>query len=211
MDQQRKRIITAAIGIPVLLLLVWLGGWWLGIAVGILAILGGIEYYRMLQKMHLQTFAFWLLLGCAYIALGFLAFFGTKALSGTLWLLLIIWSTDTAAYEFGRRFGRTPLASQLSPNKTVEGALAGVAGGLIVGLLYGLIFMKEAGFGAALLIPLLISIIGQIGDLLESKFKRMAGVKDSANIFPGHGGVLDRFDSILLAAPFMYVFLLIMQ
>ena len=124
--------------------------------------------------------------------------------------MLIVWATDIAAYEVGRRIGRTKLAPTISPNKTVEGFIAGLLGGLLIGLIYGLCFMKT-GFVASLLIPLFISLLGQLGDLLESKVKRLAGVKDSGRIFPGHGGVLDRFDSLLLTSPFMYLLLLIIR
>lgn len=208
--EQRKRIITAAICIPLFLLMIYFGGLWLGIPLILLGILGIIEYYRMLKVINPQALLLWMILGLAYIVLGFLAFFGTKIQGATLWLLLIIWSTDIAAYEIGRRFGRTPLAPSLSPNKTIEGSIAGLVAGLIIGMLYGLIFMK-AGFWSSLLIPLVISAIGQVGDLLESKVKRMAGVKDSGSIFPGHGGVLDRFDSLMLAAPFMYFFMVLIR
>lgn len=209
MTEQRKRIITAAIGIPLFLLLVYLGGWWLGIALIACGVIAAIEYWQLLQRIKPSSFFIWLLVGMAYLVLGLLAFFGTKTLGGTLWLLILVWTTDTAAYEFGRRFGRTKLAPTISPNKTVEGAIAGLVGAMIIGVLYGIIFMKVS-FAAAILISLAISALGQAGDLLESKFKRLAGVKDSGNIFPGHGGILDRFDSLLLASPFMYFFLLIM-
>ena len=208
--EQRKRVITAVIGIPIFLLLVYLGGWWLGVLTLLLGIVGFAEYYQLVQRMHPASAPVWLLLGFGYIALGLLSFFGTRVLGGTLWLLLIVWATDIAAYEVGRRIGRTKLAPTISPNKTVEGFIAGLLGGLLIGLIYGLCFMK-AGFVASLLIPLFISLLGQLGDLLESKVKRLAGVKDSGRLFPGHGGVLDRFDSLLLTSPFMYLLLLIIR
>lgn len=207
---EKKRIITAVICIPIFLLLVCLGGWWLGALLIILGLIGAAEYYQLVQRMHSAATPLWLLLGLGYIALGLLSFFGVRLWGGALWLLLIVWATDIAAYELGRRFGRTKLAPTISPHKTVEGLLAGLLGGLVVGLIYGLAVMK-AGFIASLLIPLVISLLGQLGDLLESKVKRLAVVKDSGNIFPGHGGVLDRFDSLLLSAPFMYLLLLIIR
>lgn len=207
-QDQSKRLITAAIAIPVVLLLIYLGGWWLGGLLLLLTVIGCLEYYRLIERIEPKKFLYWLIIGCAYIIFGFLCFYGTRSLGGVLWLLLIVWSNDTAAFEVGIRIGRTPLAPAISPKKTVEGAVAGVIGGFIIGFIYGICFMK-IGVIASLLIPILISIVAQAGDLVESKIKRMAGVKDSGNFFPGHGGVLDRTDSVLLASPFMYFILLL--
>jgi|WetSurMetagenome_2_1015567.scaffolds.fasta_scaffold399922_2 phosphatidate cytidylyltransferase len=206
--EQRKRIITAAVCIPLFLLLIYLGGWWLGTLLLILGVIGCWEYAQLAQKAGFQHHLAGLLLGWGYIALGFASLYGTRVLEGTMWLLLIIWSTDTAAYEIGRRYGKTPLAPSVSPNKTQEGTWAGLAAGMAIGLIWGLTVIKT-GVIPSLLASCFISALGQAGDLLESKVKRMAGVKDSGNLFPGHGGVLDRFDSILLTAPFMYVILLL--
>jgi len=119
-----------------------------------------------------------------------------------LFAFAVIWGTDTGAYFIGSASGRTPLAPRLSPHKTVEGAV----GGLLVGTLAGILA------GTALKLPLLWSLgtglaasfTGQLGDLFESLLKRIAGVKDSGAFLPGHGGVLDRFDSALLALPVVY-------
>lgn len=203
----KQRVITAAVGIPLLLLFVWLGGWWLGVVLAVLAGIACFEYQKMAKSMSGIDQLPVLLAGFLYIILGFAAFYGVRTLNCTLWQLIVIWSTDTAAYFVGRKFGRTKLAPKTSPNKTVEGALGGLLAGTILGCLYAIIF-RQLFFGAALLISAAVSVIGQLGDLVESKIKRIAGVKDSGNIFPGHGGVLDRFDSILLSSMFMYVFLL---
>jgi phosphatidate cytidylyltransferase len=208
--QQRQRVITAAVCIPLFLLLIYLGGWWLGTLMLILTGIGGWEFYRLLERIKPQTFLFWMLLGCGYIALGFACFYGIRVEQGVLWLLLIVWTNDTAAYEVGRRIGKTRLAPSVSPNKTWEGAIAGVIGALIIGFIYGVAFMK-VGVGAALLIPVFMAVLADIGDLLESKIKRLARVKDSGSVFPGHGGVLDRFDSLLLTAPFMYFLLFLIS
>lgn len=202
---------TAVIGIPVLLLLLWLGGWWLGSAIAALAVIGGWEYARLVRAMGRRNAAAWYAAGYLYIAVCFFCFFMTRRLGGmpgALWLLLIIWSTDSAAYEFGRRIGKHKLAPAVSPNKTVEGAVAGFFAALLVGGGYALLFM-DINWISALIVPLLVSGLGQMGDLLESRIKRLAYVKDSGALFPGHGGVLDRFDSILLASPLMCLFLLI--
>ena len=208
--EQKTRIITAVICVPVFLVLVILGGWWLGALLLILGVIAFAEYFQLVKNIHPVSSPIWLLLGCGYIALGFLSFFGVRVWHGALWLLLIVWATDIAAYEIGRRIGRTKLAPTISPHKTVAGFVAGLGAGTLIGLIYGLCFMK-VGFWAALFIPLIISLLGQLGDLIESKVKRLAGVKDSGRIFPGHGGVLDRFDSLLLTSPIMYILLLIIH
>ena len=210
-DQQRARVMTAVICIPVFLALALLGGWFTGALALILAVLGCREYYRMIVGGRFDNTLVWLLSGFAYIIVGFVAFLALRQNGGIawlLWLLLMIWSTDIAAYEVGRRFGKTKLAESISPNKTVEGSLAGIAGALVIGFIFGISFIHVNGF-IAFIIPVVISVIGQLGDLAESKVKRLAGVKDSGNLLPGHGGILDRFDSMMPGAVFMYIFLLI--
>jgi phosphatidate cytidylyltransferase len=117
-------------------------------------------------------------------------------------LLLIIWASDTAAYLTGRSLGRHKLAPLVSPKKTIEGLLGAMAGALIVAVLFrhriGMTAFSAAGVGAA------IGILGQLGDMLESIAKRVCNVKDSSSLIPGHGGILDRLDSFLLTAPFLY-------
>ena len=123
-----------------------------------------------------------------------------------LFLFAVLWVGDTAAMGIGGVFGKHKLAPTVSPNKTVEGFIGGLAGGLAVGVL--MIFWKFSSvpWYHVLLIALGCSFVGQIGDLVESMWKRSVGIKDSSAIIPGHGGVLDRFDSLLFAAPFMYVY-----
>lgn len=198
----KQRVITAAVALPLLFLFLWLNGWWLKGLVIVLTLIGWYEYWRLMQARGGSVDWLWLV-GVLYIALGFLAFWGVRQLGAMAWLLTVIWSTDTAAYEVGRRFGRRKLAPSVSPNKTWEGALAGLIAGGLLGMIAALI-TTDTGWFAALLISLFISAVGQIGDLLESKVKRLAGVKDSGSLLPGHGGILDRFDSLLLASPFMW-------
>ena len=214
--EKKQRIITAAIGIPLFLLMIILGGWWLGGLLIILGMLGAYEYVRMVQKIPSQQPYMWYICGFLYIAAGFLAFYGLRdpeaiayGVKAVFWLLIVIWITDTAAYEIGIRYGRQKLAPKISPHKTVEGAVAGLIAALIFGGGYAWLVMG-INIIAALFISLLISCIGQIGDLAESRVKRLAGVKDSGKLLPGHGGVLDRFDSILLSSIFLYIFLLVL-
>jgi phosphatidate cytidylyltransferase len=124
-----------------------------------------------------------------------------------LLLFLLVWGCDSAAYYGGRRFGRRKLAPVVSPNKTVEGALFGFLGGAAVGALAGtwLIF-PELGTFRGLLAGALATTAGQAGDLVESLWKRGAGVKDSGAFLPGHGGFYDRVDSLLFAGPVLAAF-----
>jgi phosphatidate cytidylyltransferase len=116
-----------------------------------------------------------------------------------LFLLLLVWAADTGAFFAGRRFGRIKLAPRVSPSKTWEGVLGGLAAAVAVAAVGAWWFhLRRVAFLSLCLAVVLISIVG---DLTESMFKRYAGVKDSGSIFPGHGGVLDRIDSITAAAP----------
>ncbi|MCY0865014.1 MAG: phosphatidate cytidylyltransferase, partial [Sulfobacillus sp.] len=123
----------------------------------------------------------------------------------TFGFFVVIWITDAMAFFMGRKFGRRKLLPHVSPGKTWVGTLSGFFSAMVAGmLLSGWLSLGEwqgALFGAV------ISVSGQIGDLLESQFKRYAGVKDSGGLLPGHGGFLDRFDSVLLALPLAYYFL----
>jgi phosphatidate cytidylyltransferase len=128
---------------------------------------------------------------------------------GELWifLLLIVVSVgDTSAYYVGSYLGRHKLCPAVSPNKTVEGALGGLIAGLGAGVLYKYFLLPLLPWGLSLLFFLSIGIAGQVGDLFESQLKRVARIKDSGTLLPGHGGVLDRFDALLFAAPVAYMF-----
>lgn len=125
-----------------------------------------------------------------------------------IWLIFIAaWGTDTLAYFSGYLFGKRKLCPSISPKKTVEGAIGGTLGSMIISLIFGYFFLKDYLFVVAL-IGFLGSIAAQIGDLSASLIKRYIGIKDFGNIMPGHGGVLDRFDSILFTAPTVYYILI---
>ncbi|MER3401205.1 MAG: phosphatidate cytidylyltransferase [Thermoflexus sp.] len=123
----------------------------------------------------------------------------------TAFALLVTWAADTGAYAIGSRWGRRKLAPRLSPGKTWEGFLGGCAAGLLAGALLGVLL--GAGAGAGALLGLLIGSLGTLGDLSISVLKRQAGVKDSGNLFPGHGGALDRLDSLLWSGAIVYLYL----
>jgi len=122
-------------------------------------------------------------------------------------LFFCVWALDIFAYIFGMRYGKHRLAERISPKKSVEGAISGFMFAVISSVLFNYIFKTNLGLTNSLYIGIIIGIFGQIGDLFESLIKRAAGEKDSGNILPGHGGVLDRFDSIIFTAPLFYYFI----
>jgi phosphatidate cytidylyltransferase len=134
-----------------------------------------------------------------------------RALPGGGKLLLFIlgftWAVDIFAYAVGKTMGKSKLAPALSPSKTNEGALGGLAGGVIWTLLFHRMLLPGLPLGDLLAVSILMGIVGQVGDLCESAFKRYAGVKDSGRLIPGHGGFLDKIDSLLFNAPVFYLFL----
>lgn len=122
---------------------------------------------------------------------------------------LIITASDTGAYYAGRNFGRHKLAPLISPGKTIEGSIGGLIAAIGVSLLIKYTIFAELPLGHALGLAVVMNIVGQMGDLFESLLKRGAGAKDAASIIPGHGGLLDRLDSVLFNAPLLYYYYLI--
>ena len=120
-------------------------------------------------------------------------------------LLGLLWIGDTAAFYGGRLMGRHLLAPSISPRKTVEGAFAGLIASIVAGVILG-VWLTDEGSGALIAAALVSACAGQLGDLTESALKRSAGAKDSSSLLPGHGGILDRLDGLLFAAPVFYWF-----
>ncbi len=256
------RIISAIIGIPILLLFTYWGGMSLVALVIILSLIGNYESIRIYRRMQFRVpcillyasaLFFPLLVYLApsgvegtYLSVGIVAYLilhlmllvfafpkydlgdiaisylGSCYISVLLSCLILIrewspnglhllflvflltWACDIGAYFIGRLLGSTPLCSKLSPHKTVEGAIGGIFFSLGVAVVFRLIF-PVLTFSGSLLFGLALGFFVQIGDLVESSIKRMGGVKDSGTLIPGHGGILDRFDSILFAAPVAYI------
>lgn len=127
-------------------------------------------------------------------------------------LFILIWTNDSFAYIVGKSFGKNKLYEKISPKKTVEGFIGGLFFSMIAGFLISkFLIMPSDSFSQTsimiwTIIALIVGIMGTLGDLVESKFKRMAGVKDSGKIMPGHGGVLDRLDSVIFVAPIIFLF-----
>jgi len=150
-------------------------------------------------------------MGIVYVALLFS--FQVSILTGSdgrqwlVFLYFIIWASDIGAYSIGIPFGRHRLYEKISPKKSIEGLIGALVASAGMALLCRWWFMPHIGTGAVIGIALALAAIGTIGDLVESLFKRAAGVKDSGTIIPGHGGILDRMDSMLFAAPVLYYYL----
>ena len=258
----KHRILTAILGIPLLIYLIYVGSFPLFLAVSLLFFLGLREFINIAEKagysplkisMYIGGF---LLIGEAYLysgeytALAFfiifmllvielvlsnkinlaaiaVSFFGVIYLSFLKYILLLrdfhegfalilmvfilTWAVDTGAYFSGRLFGNKKLAPSISPNKTWEGAIGGtIAAMLTAAILYYTLIPDGIfvdGVFTVIILGFLVSLSGQFGDLFESLIKRNANVKDSGSLLPGHGGVLDRFDSIILTVPVTYYFI----
>ncbi|MDR3288150.1 MAG: phosphatidate cytidylyltransferase [Peptococcaceae bacterium] len=254
-----KRVLSALIGIPVLLGLTYLGERYTALLVAVIALLALREFLLLEEKMGLTPWRIltfivavvwllilfcgsqimvcglflWFAVACGRLALcyprcqpsealhNFAAVIYTVFLPGHFYLLrqmqpdglkwafltfLLIWATDTFAYLVGMTIGKHLLAPKISPHKTVEGFLGGLVGSMAVGLL-GWRYMEGNSWLFFAGLALLVGLGAQIGDLLESVFKRTAGVKDSGNLIPGHGGILDRFDSLIFVIPLVYYYI----
>lgn len=150
-----------------------------------------------------------ILLAAFYISFGFKYFAMVRAEQYQLliYALIVVWATDSFAYIVGRMFGKHKLIPKVSPNKTWEGSIGGSVIGTIAAVAYMLLFnnqLEVKNIFILILVTFVLTIAGQVGDLIESAFKRFYGVKDSGKILPGHGGILDRFDSLLIVIPMIY-------
>jgi len=260
-----RRVVTALLAAPVVLVLAYLGGWWFAGLVAGIGVMGQRELYLMARQVgarphRLAGFTIGLLVVAAFLRpslwpLGagslllfvvgapllvpqerFLVSFAvtiagivypTGLLGSLVWLreaqsavgtdgaafrlvlfvLLVVWATDVAAYYVGKTFGQRPLAPTISPNKTWEGTLGGLGAALTVGVLLKLTLIDLLSWAH---VAVLIGIgggVSQLGDLLESTLKRSVDVDDSSALLPGHGGMLDRFDAMAVAAPLIVLYL----
>jgi phosphatidate cytidylyltransferase len=252
----KARVLTAVIGIPVLLGILYLGGIYWKILFALMGIVAFLEFARMMSNvqlkpllvtgllllvlllfapdlyLHLGIFGILILavtisilnypdltikdiaislFGAAY--LGFLLSYAIKIADLQHSFLIIVlalvltWGSDTGAYFAGKLWGRHKMTPNLSPNKTWEGAVGGLVVSTITALIFFLVIdIDGVGLAYALLLGIGASILAQLGDLFISGAKRFFQVKDSGKIIPGHGGVLDRFDSFLLLVPLVYYF-----
>lgn len=251
-----QRVLSATIGIPLLLLAVWFGHWYLlaltavimgrslwemdrmlkpavnfGLALAsagcvilladsylhngnylgpmmVLIVVGQLVYMMVMYPAYSPVDGAATLLGTLYVGLLVYIYLLRTLSGGWTWVSFMLagtWASDSMAYFTGRLLGRHRLSPALSPKKTVEGALGGVAGSIFAAAVY-YHFNPFAPFAGLLVLGLLVGVAALLGDLVESAFKRQAGVKDASDLIPGHGGMLDRFDSILFTAPLVYYF-----
>ncbi|MCL1805893.1 MAG: phosphatidate cytidylyltransferase [Clostridiales bacterium] len=253
------RIISAAVGIPLVLLFVFRGGaLYLG-AVIILSLLASIELCRILKRMGIVEMQLFLYVGAVlfplllsfepswlpnflmlfvlsgaiislskypestlsdlganffsilYVAFGFAHFVLLRQMEQGMLLVgyafTLIWMTDIGAFFVGTYLGKRPFFTHISPNKTLEGALGGLVCGVLGGVVFCVIMQRLApvnNMGFLIILTPFLSVVGQFGDLFESAVKRLAKTKDSSQLIPGHGGILDRFDSALWVIPLLY-------
>lgn len=257
------RILTIIVGVPVIFICTYFGGWSFFILVTALALLSLNEFYSLMNKKgyspsylvgnlvtvfftwfttytlkhpHWEPYAIGILttaivitfsagiflkkaqdstvnasitlLGILYIGwmFSYLILIRELTLHGAyLFLMIAIWACDTSAYLVGTSMGRIKLSPYISPKKTVEGAIAGFIISVIAASIFSRLINMNLVHG--IILGVIIGIVGQISDLVESLIKRDAGVKDSSNFVPGHGGFLDRMDSFILTAPIMYYYI----
>lgn len=203
-----KRFASAAILAPAVLYIVWLGGWpfW-----GLVLVTFSVAVYEGLS-LALRTD--WPIaaspLVVIYLAMSVTSFVLLRDMGPmpVFALLLAIWATDIGAYAAGRTIGGPKMAPNISPNKTWAGLVGGIAASVTVFFLFAYFTPARESMAALIGIGAVIAVVGQIGDLMESFLKRKAATKDSGHLIPGHGGLLDRIDGLLLAAP---VFLLALK
>ena len=194
MNELAIRTLTGAILVMIALLAAYVGGDILAVLVAAVATAMFYEWTRLVRGWGPG----WYAAGFVYAVLPAVALLWIRerdahGLALLIWTFIVTWSTDIGAYFAGRRFGKQKLAPSISPNKTVEG----LYGGMIAATLLGGGWALATGLGKPLLgFPPLFAIAAQMGDLFESWMKRRAGVKDSGNWLPGHGGVLDRLDGL---------------
>jgi phosphatidate cytidylyltransferase len=198
LNELATRILTGVILVCIALLAAYAGGDIFAVLVAAVATAMFYEWTRMVRGWGLG----WYVGGFLYALLPALALLWIRerdahGLTLLIWAFIVTWSTDIGAYFAGRNFGKRKLAPSISPNKTVEGLYGGMAAATLLGGAWAL----ANGLGKPLLaFPPLLAIAAQTGDLFESWMKRRAGVKDSGNWLPGHGGVLDRLDGLVPVA-----------
>lgn len=167
-----------------------------------------LSYTVLVKNKFTFDDAGFILLATIYVGMGFYYLIETRmpdgGLSNIFYVLLVIWATDTGAYFAGKFLGKKKLWPKISPNKTIEGAVGGIVLAIIVGVTFQIISPVSSSMLAVIAVTILVSVFGQIGDLVESAFKRHYDVKDSGDLLPGHGGILDRLDSLLFVLPILH-------
>jgi phosphatidate cytidylyltransferase len=202
-DNSKQRLVSALILIPVALYAIFFSESafiFLSIAVTILMTSEWIEITRGVTNQKK-----WHIIGFFYILIPLYCAIKIRLLDNGIlfWMFSIIWATDICAFFAGKSLGGSKLLPKISPNKTWSGLAAGLIASILIGIISS--FMFKGGILFFIFVSAILSLIEQAGDLFESKIKRIFGVKDSGNIIPGHGGVLDRLDGMMFVAPIVLV------
>jgi phosphatidate cytidylyltransferase len=210
------RVTTGVILVPVVLLAIIIGFPFFEIMLLAVAGITTLEIVHVIKTAHkhrhLPATVYWLL-GILYVNLPLVFMYGiyythVQDIEGLWWIIILFicnWVTDSMALVGGRLWGKRKLAPRISPNKTLEGTVVGLTSGISAGTIFAIVIGVQ--FPLALAVSIMISVLTTMGDLLESKIKRIAGVKDTSKLLPGHGGFMDRLDGIYLAAPSLFILL----
>ncbi|MYA51225.1 MAG: phosphatidate cytidylyltransferase [Chloroflexi bacterium] len=216
-SELRLRVASAAVGLPLLFLVLWAGGLVFAAVAVVAALIALREMLDLLRRARtirgggpVVLDGVRVLAAVAWVALPFAALIALRlddaGLQWTALAFLVTFATDTSAYAAGRAVGRRKLAPSISPGKTWEGAVGGLLGAAAAAAaLVVLIDDIESRLLPAIALGLGVGVVAQAGDLLESKVKRLADAKDSGRLIPGHGGLLDRLDSLVPVFPLVYV------
>jgi len=265
----KQRVITAAVGVPLIILAIWFCDPWFTILIAAATLLGAFEFYHMVSTSHrgrpltyfgllwalalilsplilhykslnllpiIMPFAIiislvwilfhspreeafhnwaWTITGVLYVAWMLSYWLNLRGLeAGRDWVYLALFTTfasDTGAFFIGRAWGKHKLAFAISPGKTWEGAIGGLLSAIIAAVAISKIpifFPSSLEYQLAILLGFLVSLFAQLGDLVESLLKRNMGVKESGKLLPGHGGILDRFDSLIFVGPVVYYYVI---
>ncbi len=204
MTTLQKRILSSLVLAPIVIAAIWYGSWpfW-GLLLVAFAI-GVFEWTSVAQKTDVDLPAS--IFGILYIAFAMACFavLRDQGILTVVMLLCAVWMSDIGGYIAGRMIGGPKMAPTISPNKTWAGMGGAIAGSILVFIGADILTTYDGGILLSIVYGMLIAISGQAGDLLVSKLKRRAGVKDMSNLIPGHGGLLDRIDSLLLASPIFF-------
>jgi len=201
-----KRVASSIILIPLTLYAIFISKALFLLLILSVAIIASFEWNNLTRSDEKnKNKKKWFLIGFHYILIPLYSVMELRFIDKNiiLWLFFVVWSTDIFAYFIGKNLGGPKLIPSISPNKTWSGLIGGMVSAAIIGLLSTLMF--EGGILFFMITSALLAVIAQIGDLFESKVKRIFGVKDSGTIIPGHGGILDRIDGLMFAAPAVFL------
>ena len=254
----RYRILTAVVGLPLLIAIIWFGEPWFTLLIAVMAMLGSWEFYRMAGQLKLQPITYlgmasvllivlsphcpyaatipflitsaivvsliwllfrspreqaftnwaWTIAGILYIGWMLSYWVELRSLEAgkelVFWAMFTTFASDTSAFFIGKAWGKHALAPSISPGKTWEGAIGGLLASIIASLILRTIFPLPFSYWQIALLGCIISLFAQLGDLAESLLKRNTGVKDAGKLIPGHGGIIDRIDSLIFTGVIVY-------